>query len=252
MDIFIKHERNNVAQVRLQKYFTDCGIMSRRAAEAEIERGLVRVNGVVAELGCKIDPELDRVEYKGKLIKSANCGIRRNTYVLLNKPVGYVCTMSDEEGRLTVRDLTRGLRSRVYPVGRLDMYSEGLLIMTDDGELTNRMTHPSHGLTKTYIAEIPCRLTEEDAYRISEPFEIDGYMIKRPEVTLLESSDSLSKIEIVLAEGRNRQIRRMCERAGFKITKLRRVSIGEITDSMLPLGKYRFLTEEEVNYLKSI
>ena len=242
-----------MALVRLQKYFTDCGIMSRRAAEAEIERGLVKVNGAVASLGCKIDPECDRIEYKGKLIKPQNCGEgRRNTYIILNKPVGYVCTMSDEEGRLTVRDLTRGLRSRVYPVGRLDMYSEGLLIMTDDGELTNRMTHPSHGLTKTYIAELPCRITEEDAYRIGEPFEIDGYMIKRPEVTLLESGDKLSKIKVVLSEGRNRQIRRMCERAGFKITKLRRVAIGRITDDSLPLGKYRFLTEEEINYLKSI
>jgi len=242
-----------MALVRLQKYFTDCGIMSRRAAEAEIEKGLVKVNGVTAELGCKIDPECDTVEYKGKRIRPLNGGgERRYTYVLLNKPVGYVCTMSDEEGRLTVRDLTRGVRSRVYPVGRLDMYSEGLLLMTDDGDLTCRMTHPSHGLTKTYIAEIPACLTEEDAYRISEPFEIDGYMIKRPEVTLIESTEELSRIRVVLAEGRNRQIRRMCERAGFKITKLRRVSIGKITDDALPLGHYRFLTEEEVSYLKSI
>jgi len=241
-----------MALVRLQKYFTDCGIMSRRAAEAEIERGLVKVNGETAALGCKIDPECDRVEYKGKIIKAPKCGERRNTYILLNKPVGYVSTMSDESGRLTVRDLTKGVRSRVYPVGRLDMYSEGLLLMTDDGELTCRMTHPSHGLTKTYIAEIPACLTEDDAVRISEPFEIDGYTIKRPEVTLIESGESLSKVKIVLAEGRNRQIRRMCERAGYKITKLRRISIGELTDDDLPLGKYRFLTEEEINYLKSI
>lgn len=242
-----------MALVRLQKYFTDCGIMSRRAAEGEIERGLVKVNGVTATLGCKIDPETDRVEYKGKVIRPEKCGEkRRHTYILLNKPVGYVCTMSDEEGRLTVRDLTRGVRSRVYPVGRLDMYSEGLLLMTDDGDLTCRMTHPSHGLTKTYIAEIPTRLSEDDAYSISEPFEIDGYMIKRPQVTLVESTDNLSRVKIVLAEGRNRQIRRMCERAGFKITKLRRVSIGEITDDTLPLGKYRFLTDDEINYLKSI
>ncbi len=242
-----------MAEVRLQKYFTDCGIMSRRAAEAEIERGLVKVNGEVAKLGCKIDPECDRVEYKGKSVRpTAIGGELRRTYILLNKPVGYVCTMSDEEGRLTVRDLTRGLRSRVYPVGRLDMYSEGLIIMTDDGELTNRMTHPSHGLTKTYIAEIPCRLTEEDAYRIGEPFEIDGYMIKRPEVTLVDSTETSSRVRIVLSEGRNRQIRRMCEHAGFKITKLRRISIGELTDDALPLGKYRFLTEDEIKYLKSI
>lgn len=242
-----------MAEVRLQKYFTDCGIMSRRAAEAEIARGLVKVNGAVAEIGCKIDPDTDIVEYKGKVIAPQNCGeARRSTYILLNKPVGYVCTMSDEAGRLTVRDIVKGLRSRVYPVGRLDMYSEGLIIMTDDGELTNRMTHPSHGLKKTYIAEIPGTLTEEDALRISEPIEIDGYMIKRPEVKLLEVKDGLSKVKFVLSEGRNRQIRRMCADKGFKITKLRRIKIGEIEDEALPLGKYRHLTEEEINYLKNI
>lgn len=242
-----------MAEIRLQKFFTDCGIMSRRAAEAEIARGLVKVNGMTAEVGCKIDPEIDTVEYKGKVISLKNCGkSRRSTYILLNKPVGYVCTMSDEEGRLTVCDLIRSIKSRVYPVGRLDMYSDGLIIMTDDGELTNRMTHPSHGLCKTYIAEIPGKLTEGDAYRIGEPIEIDGYMIKRPEVELVSVEAGVSKVKIVLAEGRNRQIRRMCADKGFKITRLSRVKIGDIEDPELPLGRWRFLTDDEVNYLKSI
>ena len=242
-----------MAEVRLQKYFTDCGIMSRRAAEAEIARGLVKVNGVVAEIGCKIDPEIDTIEYKGKVITPKNCGeARRSTYILLNKPVGYVCTMSDEEGRLTVRDLVKSIRSRVYPVGRLDMYSDGLIIMTDDGELTNRMTHPSHGLCKTYIAEIPGKLTAEDAYRLGEPIEIDGYMIKRPEVELVSSENGVSKVKFVLAEGRNRQIRRMCADKGFKITRLTRIKIGDIEDPELPLGRWRFLKEEEIDYLKNI
>ena len=242
-----------MAEIRLQKYFTDCGIMSRRAAEAEIARGLVKVNGVTAEIGCKIDPESDTVEYKGRVISAENCGkSRRSTYILLNKPVGYVCTMSDEEGRLTVCDLVRSVKSRVYPVGRLDMYSEGLIIMTDDGELTNRMTHPSHGLKKTYIAEIPGNLTEEDAHRLGEPIEIDGYMIRRVEVELVSVSGGVSKVKFVLSEGRNRQIRRMCADKGFKITKLTRIKIGEIEDTELPLGRWRFLTEDEINYLKNI
>lgn len=239
--------------IRLQKYFTDCGIMSRRAAELEIEKGLVLVNGVTAAVGCKIDPEHDTVEYKNRIIKPRQSSDKRRcTYVLLNKPVGYVSTMSDEKGRPTVRDLTRGVHARVYPVGRLDMYSEGLLLMTDDGELTNRMTHPSHGLTKTYIAKIPSSLDESDTVRMSEPFEIDGRMIKRPDITLVESTPTLSTVKIVLSEGRNREIRRICERAGFKLISLRRVSIGELTDNSLPLGKYRFLEPEEIQYLKSI
>ncbi len=240
-----------MAEIRLQKYFTDCGVMSRRAAEAEIAKGSVKVNGVVASLGMKIDPEVDVVEYKGKIIKQNNSSEKRGkAYILLNKPVGYVCTLSDEGGRLTVLDLIRGVKRRVYPVGRLDMYSEGLLIMTDDGELTNKLTHPSHGLTKTYIAEIPGKLTAEDAVRISEPIEIDGYTVKRPEVEVLSVDGGTSRVKIVLSEGRNRQIRRMCESAGFKITRLTRVKIGDISSPELPLGKWRYLTEEEVNYLK--
>ncbi len=241
-----------MAEIRLQKYFTDCGVMSRRTAETEIAKGLVKVNGVTAEIGCKIDPDLDVVEYKGKIVKMQNCGKYRSTYILLNKPVGYVCTLSDEDGRLTVRDLIGSIKNRVYPVGRLDMYSDGLLIMTDDGELTNKLTHPSGGLKKTYIAEIPQRLTDEDVEKLSNPIEIDGYMIRRPELKLIESSDTKSKVQFVLSEGRNRQIRRMCAAAGYKLVGLHRVKIGEIEDKNLPLGKWRFLTEAEIKYLKEI
>lgn len=238
-----------MAEIRLQKFFTDCGIMSRRAAEAEIAAGKVKVNGVTAEIGKKIDPECDKVEYKGKIIKMPR-GNTRGTYILLNKPVGYVSTLSDEEGRLTLVDLIKGVGHRVYPVGRLDMYSDGLIIMTDDGELTNRLTHPSHGFTKSYIAEIPGSLNSEDAYRIGEPIEIDGYTVKRPEVNVLEVKDGKSYVEIVLSEGRNRQIRRMCEHAGFKITRLTRIKIGDIEIGDLPLGKWRYLSDEEIKYLK--
>ncbi|MCI9450057.1 MAG: rRNA pseudouridine synthase [Clostridiales bacterium] len=245
-----------MAEVRLQKFFTDCGVMSRRTAEREIACGKVKVNGITAHIGCKIDPAIDTVEYGGRVIGNKSGGEKRRcTYILLNKPVGYVCTMSDEEGRLTVRDLVKSLHRRVYPVGRLDMYSEGLIIMTDDGELTNKLTHPSHGLTKTYVAEIPSIITDEDAVRLAEPFEIDGYMIRRPDVRVISvtgAKNPLSKVEFVLAEGRNRQIRRMCERAGYKITRLTRIKIGELIDTELPLGHWRFLSKEEVEYLKNI
>ena len=238
-----------MAEIRLQKFFTDCGIMSRRAAEAEIAAGKVKVNGITAELGKKIDPECDKVEYKGKIIRMPR-GDFRGTYILLNKPVGYVSTLSDEEGRLTLVDLIKGIGRRLYPVGRLDMYSDGLIIMTDDGELTNKLTHPSHGFTKTYIAEIPGILSEADAYRIGEPIEIDGYTVKRPEVDVLGVKDGKSLVEIVLSEGRNRQIRRMCENAGFKITRLTRTKIGNIEIGDLPLGKWRYLSDDEIKYLK--
>lgn len=238
-----------MAEIRLQKYFTDCGVMSRRSAEAEIAAGKVKVNGIVAEVGMKIDPDLDTVEYGGKTIKMPRSAAG-GTYVLVNKPVGYVCTLSDEKGRLTLLDLVKGIRKRVYPVGRLDMYSDGLIIMTDDGELTNKLTHPSHGLTKTYVAEVVGTLSDEDAYRISDPIEIDGYLVKRPEVRVLKRDGGKTQVEIILAEGRNRQIRRMCEHAGYKLTRLTRVKIGDIEIGELPRGKWRYLTPEEVEYLK--
>ena len=239
-----------MSEIRLQKYFTDCGIMSRRAAEAEIARGAVCVNGKVARIGCKIDPERDIIEYRGHIIhneKKASC-----TYILLNKPVGYVSTVSDDEGRRTVIDLLHGVNVRVYPVGRLDMYSEGLLILTDDGDLTCRLTHPSHGLRKTYIVHLRGNLTEDDVRRLSEPFDIDGYMIRRPEVRLIDTVGDLSVVEIILSEGRNRQIRRMCDRAGYKIIRLTRTQIGKISAGDLPLGRWRYLTDDEVSYLKSL
>ncbi len=241
-----------MSEIRLQKYFTDCGIMSRRAAEREIEAGRVLVNSAPAALGTKIDPSVDTVEYNGKIISDNSRGHSRGTYILLNKPIGYVTTTSDEKGRLTVLDLVKDVSCRVYPVGRLDMYSDGLLIMTNDGALTNRLTHPSHGISKTYIAEIPMNITEDDVERLRTPFEIDGRMIRSPQVKIIDSKNGkrpLSHIEIVLCEGRNRQIRRMCERAGFKLTRLTRVKIGDIRIGNLPLGKWRYLTEDEIKYL---
>ncbi|MCQ2456900.1 MAG: rRNA pseudouridine synthase [Clostridia bacterium] len=240
-----------MSEIRLQKYFSDCGVMSRRAAEEEIRKGLVKVNGVTASLGDKIDTERDEVTYKGKTVKMTDRA-ERGTYILLNKPVGYVSTLSDEKGRLTVKELVRGVKRRVYPVGRLDMYSDGLLILTDDGELTNKLTHPSHSVTKTYVAELIGTIDDEAADGIGDPVEIDGRMTKKAPVRVLETEDGITKVEIILSEGRNRQIRRMCERSGFKIKRLSRVKIGEIEAGELPLGRWRYLTNEEIDYLKGI
>lgn len=230
--------------VRLQKYFSDCGILSRRAAEAEIAAGKVRVNGAVAVIGQQIDPENDVVEYAGKRILSPSPD-RERIYLMLHKPRGYVTTVSDEKGRRKVTDLLRGVNSRVYPVGRLDMDSEGLLLLTDDGDFANRLTHPRHEIPKIYHVTFPSPPTPEQLACLSSPMELDGYRLLP--VGIRQISPDI--LEMELYEGRNRQIRRMCEHAGMKIQRLRRVAIGAVKLGDLPCGKWRFLTKEEVQYL---
>ncbi len=245
-------------KIRLQKFLSECGIMSRRAAEAEIAAGKITVNGVKASLGDKIDPDIDTVEYCGKVIRQRNSGdnSRRNTYLALNKPIGYVTTMSDEQGRKTVRDLLSDVGTRVYPVGRLDMYSDGLLICTDDGDLTNKITHPSHSIPKKYLATLTAHLTDEDIRNLGTPFELDGYMLRPFEVRLVEytltSGGDSTVVEFTLHEGRNREIRNICAHHGYKLTRLTRISVGEIKLDGIPSGKWRHLTEDEVQYLKNI
>ena len=167
--------------IRLQKYLTDCGVMSRRAAEKEITAGHIAVNGIPAVLGQKITPGEDEVTFRGKPVlprASASGENAAHTYILLNKPVGYVTTMSDDGGRKTVADLIRDVGHRVYPVGRLDLYSEGLLLCTDDGEIANRLLHPSHEVPKQYLATLNALLTEDELAELAEPFELDGYMLR--------------------------------------------------------------------------
>lgn len=239
--------------VKLQKYFSDCGVMSRRSAEDEIKAGRVRVNGITASLGDRIDPGADTVEYMGKVI-TPRTGNR--IYIALNKPAGYVTTMSDEKERKTVSDLVSDVPGRVYPVGRLDMYSDGLLIMTDDGDLANRLTHPSHDVSKLYAATVTSKLTEDDIAAMREPFEIDGYMLRPFEVSFREYTKCSGKDSTVLLftlhEGRNREIRKICEHHGLKIARLTRLSVGRIALGDLPSGKWRRLTDEEIQYLKTI
>ena len=231
--------------VRLQKYFSDCGVLSRRAAESEIEAGRVRVNGTLAQLGDKIDPEQDCVEYNGKRVLPR--ADKHYRYILLNKPRGYVCTAKDEKGRRTVLDLLHGVHTRVYPVGRLDMNSEGLLLLTDDGELTNQLTHPRHEIPKIYRVTVTPIPTKEQLQALTAPMELDGYRLLP--VGVRQIAPSL--LEMELYEGRNRQIRRMCEAVGLKVTALQRIAIGRLLLGDLPVGTWRNLTEKEIAYLQN-
>ncbi len=233
--------------IKLQKYFSDCGVMSRRAAEEEIKKGLVRVNGEVAELGQRILPGTDKVEYKGKRVLPLE---DERVYILLNKPRGYVTTLSDEKGRKTVTELIGDIGTRVYPVGRLDMDSDGLLLLTNDGALTNRLTHPRHEIPKIYHVTVSGSVSGTTLASLSSPMVIDGYEILPVKTRILAASDTSTTLEMTLYEGRNRQIRKMCEAHKLKITRLCRVALGDIALGSLQTGKWRHLTPEEVDYLK--
>ena len=233
--------------VKLQKYFSDCAVMSRRAAEEEIKNGKVTVNGEVAALGLRIDPESDVVIYKGKriLLKS-----EEKTYVLLNKPRGVITTLSDERGRTTVLSLLSDLGARVYPVGRLDYNSDGLLLLTNDGDLTYKLTHPKHEIPKIYHVTIKGQPSAEALARLRSPLDIDGYVIQPVKTEVISQNDSSTVLKMTLFEGRNRQIRKMCALCNLKIERLTRVSLGNVSLGDLKVGKWRYLTKSEIEYLK--
>ena len=233
-------------KIRLQKFIADSGLMSRRAAEDEIERGNVSVNGHVASIGTKINPAEDIVTYKGKRIRYEK---RKFTYILLNKPRGYLSSTTDDRGRKCVTDLLKGVSARVYPVGRLDMISEGIIILTDDGELKNRLTHPSHNIPKVYRVKVGGSVTQAQYDILTSALEIDGYKIKPVDVVVAGEDESGTVLKMTLFEGRNRQIRKMCEAAGLTVKRLSRVSIGNLKLDGLPVGKWRYLEQSEVDYL---
>ena len=233
-------------KIRLQKYVSDAGLMSRRAAEAEIEAGHFSVNGHVAFLGIKVNPREDHITYKGKKIVFEK---REYTYIMLNKPRGYLSSTQDDRGRKCVVDLLSDVSARVYPVGRLDLISEGLLLLTDDGELKNRLTHPSHKIPKIYRVKVAGEVNEEQYEILTSALEIDGYKIKPCEVQIASNDESGTVMKMTLFEGRNRQIRKMCEAAGLTVKRLSRISIGNLKLDGLPVGKYRFLEKSEVDYL---
>lgn len=225
---------------RLQKILSDRGIASRRRAEELIRGGLVAVNGQIASLGDSADPDTDEITLAGKPIPAA----RDYIYLMLNKPRGYVTTLSDEKGRPTAASLVADCGQRVYPIGRLDMDSEGLLLFTNDGSFANRAMHPSHEIQKTYQVWVS-GFSQEGFQRLQEPVVLDGYRIKPPKLKLLSVRNDRAELEITIHEGRNRQIRRMCQMAGMQVTRLKRIREGQLELGLLPLGKWRYLTEEE-------
>ena len=234
-------------KIRLQKFIADSGLMSRRAAEEEIKNGNISVNGHVATPGTKVDPRNDTVAFRGKKI-TKRC--EEYTYIMMNKPRGYLSSTSDDRGRKCVTDLLQGVKSRVYPVGRLDLISEGMLLLTDDGDLKNKLTHPSHSLPKVYRVKVNSGVSESQMEILTSPLVIDGYEIKPVEVRISDSDESGTVLKMTLFEGRNRQIRKMCEAADLTVRRLSRVSIGHPKLDGLQVGKWRYLEPEEVEYLK--
>ncbi len=235
------------SNIKIQKYFTDCGVMSRRAAELEIKKGNVKVNGVIAEIGMRIDPEIDVITHLGKEIKPLST---ENVYIMLNKPRGIVTTMSDEKGRFTVADLVKGVGARVYPVGRLDMDSDGLLLLTNDGNLANTLTHPRHDIPKIYRVTVEGEISEEQLSLLRSALVIDEYEILPVKVDVISREKECSVLKMTLFEGRNRQIRKMCEIAELKIKRLCRIAIGELRLGELEVGKWRYLSDDEVALLR--
>lgn len=220
--------------------------MSRRSAEKVIEAGNVKINGKTAKLGDKVDPENDTVEFNGKIIEKTALSKR---YIMLNKPIGYVSTVSDEKGRKCVSDLVKDVGERVYPVGRLDMFSDGLLIMTNDGELANRLTHPKNNVTKKYSVLIKGQISPEALATLTSPMDIDGYKIRPVGVHIVSVKNGNTSAIFTLHEGRNRQIRKMCEQCSLTVMRLTRIAIGSLKLGDLEKGKWRELTKAEVDYL---
>lgn len=236
-------------EIRVQKYVADCGLMSRRKAEEEILAGRIKVNGERVEQGRKIIPGVDRVEYLGKPVEMP--GNKRFVYIMLNKPRGYVTTMNDELGRKCVASLVSDVGERVYPCGRLDLDSEGLLIMTNDGELANKLMHPAHHIPKLYTVKVKGKVTEEQLKKLNKPMMIDGYETQPAVAKLLSLKEEESAIGITLFEGRNRQIRKMCEQLGLTVVSLKRIAIGTITLGNLKSGTWKRLSRAQVDYLKN-
>lgn len=229
---------------RIQKILSARGVASRRKAEELIQAGRVVCNGIVCNLGDLADPDMDTLTVDGVLVPA----IADRVYLMLNKPCGYVTTLSDEKGRKNVAQLVADCGYRVYPVGRLDMDSEGLLLFTNDGEFANRLMHPKHCIDKTYRVTVQ-HYSPEALERLKLPIILDGYRISAPAVKLLKQGEGKAEILVTIHEGRNRQVRRMCAAAGMTVTRLVRIQEGSLLLGELPLGKWRHLTKKEVESL---
>ncbi len=234
-------------EIRLQKYLAEAGVASRRKCEELILQGKVKVNGkVITELGTKILPSKDEVEFDGRKIKIE----KKHVYILLNKPIGYVTTTNDQFGRDDVLDLVK-VKERIVPVGRLDMYTSGALILTNDGDFVYKVTHPKHEINKTYTVTLKGIITKEEVQKLQQGVDIGDYITKPSKVKILKTDEEkkTSRLEIIIHEGKNRQVRRMCEAVGRKVLALHRTKIGEISVKDIPLGKWRKLRQEEIKKL---
>ncbi len=234
--------------MRLQKFLADAGIASRRKAEELIAAGRVEVNGqTVREMGFLVDPQKDEVKYLNKVIRPA----KKRIYLMLHKPAGCVSTCHDENGRETVMKYVKNVKERLYPVGRLDYTTEGLLLMTNDGNLANALTHPKHNVPKKYLAVIDSEITEEDLARVAKGVTLDdGYKTAPCALKLLNATEQRSEVLCIITEGKNRQVRRMFDAIEKNVRYLKRVAIGDIKLGNLKKGDYRMLTDEEIAYLK--
>lgn len=235
----------NKNEVRLQKFMAECGVASRRKCEDLIAAGKVKVNGHVASIGDKINPKKDIVAVHGKKINKSE----KMYYIMLNKPRGYVTTVSDELGRKTVMELVRDIHARIYPVGRLDRDSEGLLLLTNDGSFANAMTHPRHEFSKVYRVTVRQKVSDSTLYNLRSGIELDGRKTAPCEVTVLTEEENRTVLEFIIHEGRNRQIRRMCEAEELEVARLKRTAIGSLKLGMLGVGKWRELSDSEVTKL---
>ncbi len=233
-----------MSEERLQKYLAECGIASRRKCEELIIQGKVKVNGVITtELGTKIS-ENDKVEYNGKSVKPEE----EKIYILLNKPIGYVTTAKDQFQRDTVLDLVK-VKQRIVPVGRLDMYTSGALILTNDGDFVNKLTHPKNEINKTYNVTTAGNITQEEIKKLEKGVKIDdGYITKPAKIKILkiDAEKNISRIQITIHEGKNRQIRKMCEAIEKKVLSLHRAKIGDVDVKDLKIGEWRYLTKNEI------
>ncbi|ACD23179.1 rRNA pseudouridine synthase [Clostridium botulinum] len=233
---------------RLQKYMASCGVASRRKCEEIILNGEVKVNGVViTELGTRVNPVEDKVEYKGSLITKEE----NKVYIILNKPEGYITSAKDEKGRKTVLDLVK-VNERIYPIGRLDYDSSGLILLTNDGDVYNKIIHPREELNKKYIAVVKGKVSKKDIDIFNKGIDIGGYITAPASLEVLSYANEKSTVEVCIHEGKNRQIRKMCTAINHEVLSLNRVSIGEIQLKYLKKGEWRELTTEELDYIRNL
>ncbi len=235
-------------KIRLQKFLSESGVASRRKAEELIEAGKVKVNGHIAALGTKVDPKRDKVTVRGKTVVAT----REKMYIMLHKPRGFVTTLNDENGRKCVSDLVKDVPVRVFPVGRLDMNSEGLLIMTNDGEFANKLTHPSSHVNKTYRVTVNGEVDDAKILRLCEGIVIDEVKTLPCDCFVAERKVDRTVLIFILQEGRNRQIRKMCEAVGLEVLRLKRTEIAGVKLGMLKRGAWRELNEREMRHLTGI